>query len=110
MNESKERVYREDRVLAQALLEKEQKVKVCGVGNSMTPLLKSRQSVMISSFKDDIATIRKGDIVFCKVNSYYYLHKVYAIKGNMYQIGNNHGHINGWTNASHVYGKVVEIL
>jgi hypothetical protein len=101
-------VYRENLHLAQALEEKEQIVEVMGVGNSMTPILKSKQSVMVSSFAKDIKSVRRGDIVFCKVNGYFYLHLVHGIKDKQYLIGNNHGHMNGWTNK--VYGKVVEIL
>lgn len=104
----KETVYRENIQLAQVLQEKEQIVKVMGVGNSMTPILKSKQCVLVSSFEEDIDSIKSGDIVFCKVNGHFYLHKVYGIKDCQYLIGNNHGHMNGWTTK--VYGKVIKIL
>lgn len=103
-----ETTYRENVQLAQVLQEKEQIVRVIGVGNSMTPILKSKQCVRVSSFADDLSEIKKGDIVFCKVNGHFYLHKVYGTKDNQYLIGNNHGHMNGWTNK--IYGKVIEIL
>ena len=54
--------------------------------------------------------IRKNDIVFCKVNGHYYLHKVWSVKNNRYQIGNNHNHVNGWVGRKNLFGKVVEIL
>lgn len=103
-----ETVFKENLQLSQVLQEKEQIVKVMGVGNSMTPILKSKQCVMVSSFAADLATIERGDVVFCKVNGYFYLHKVYGLRDGQYLIGNNHGHMNGWTTK--VYGKVVEIL
>jgi sRNA-binding protein len=77
-------------------------------GNSMTPRIKSRQKctyVPVSSM-DDIAV---GDAVFCKVGSSYFTHLITGIKGDQVQISNNHGHVNGWTNIAHVYGKVIKI-
>lgn len=100
--------YGENLFTANKLQEEEMKLKVTGVGNSMTPILKSKQAVIVSSFKSDIDDIKKGDIVFCKVNGYFYLHLVHGVKGKQYLIGNNHGRKNGWTDK--IYGKVVEIL
>ena len=76
-------------------------------GNSMTPILKSRQPVRIKpcTWSD----VQKDDIVYCKVKGNFYTHKVIAInnkKGVL--IGNNHGHNNGWT--KNVFGIVIEIL
>jgi len=76
-------------------------------GNSMTPILQSRQPVRIEpcTWQD----VKKGDIVYCKVRGNYYTHLVKSkqpSKGVL--IGNNHGRINGWTTK--VYGKVTEIL
>lgn len=64
-------------------------------GNSMTPIIRSGDTVTIEPV--DITDISKGDIVFCKVRGRYYLHKVTAIQGDRLQISNNHGHVNGWT-------------
>lgn len=83
---------------------------VVGFGQSMTPILKSGQPVKVTPVTEDME-LKKNDIVFCKVNGYYYLHKISAIRNkNSYQISNNHGHINGWIKKSNIYGKVVEIL
>lgn len=83
---------------------------VMGVGNSMTPILKSKQLVRVKPIKDCLP-INKNDIVFVKVNGHFYLHKVSAVKnGSQFQISNNHGHINGWVTINSIYGKVVEIL
>ena len=99
---------KEDRATAEKLLQGETCI-VVGVGNSMTPILKSRQAVVCIPITADIV-LRKRDIVLCKVKGHFYLHLIKAIKGSQYQIGNNHGHINGWINRSKIYGKVSEKL
>ena len=84
--------------------------RVTGVGNSMTPILKSRQDVICEPVTEK-TDLRKNDIVLSKVNGRYYLHLIHAIRnGSQYLIGNNHGHMNGWVNRSSIFGKVVEIL
>lgn len=76
-------------------------------GNSMTPILKSRQPVRLAPVKWE--DVEAGDIVFCKVRGNYYTHLVKAVDQNKgCLIGNNHGRINGWTKQ--VFGKVIEIL
>lgn len=77
-------------------------------GNSMTPLIMSGQKHVLEPIKNP-ETISAGDIVYCKVHGRYYTHLVKAIdttKG--FLIGNNHGHLNGWT--KNVYGKVIKVL
>lgn len=73
-------------------------------GNSMTPLIKSRQPCNIVPITREL---EKGDIVFVKVHGRFYMHKIIALDGDRVQIGNNHGRINGWTPRTHVYGLVV---
>ena len=76
-------------------------------GNSMTPLIKSKQPVKIepSTWQE----CERGDIVYCKVNGNLYTHLVKAKSDKRgVLIGNNHGRINGWTKK--VYGKVIEVL
>lgn len=76
-------------------------------GNSMLPLIRSKQPVRIEPIEWQKCKI--DDIVFCKVKGNYYTH---LVKGKNDKrgllIGNNKGRINGWT--KNVYGKVVEIL
>lgn len=74
------------------------------VGNSMVPKIYSKQLVTVSP---DISNLQVGDVVFCKVNGNILLHLITAIQGERYQISNNKGHVNGWTNK--IYGKVVKI-
>jgi hypothetical protein len=76
-------------------------------GNSMTPIIKSRQPVKLEPV--DASTLERGDIVFVKVNGNLYTHKVTATRNGMVQIGNNHGYINGWTKLENVYGIVTEV-
>ena len=76
-------------------------------GNSMTPLIMSGQKHRLDPVK--LEDVEVGDIVFCKVNGRLFTHRVHAIcEKRGLQIGNNHGHINGWTKI--VYGKVAEVL
>ena len=83
---------------------------VTGYGNSMTPILKSGQSVIAVPVFDD-TELKKKDIVLCKVKGHFYLHLIHAIRdGKRYLIGNNHGHMNGWIGRSNIYGVVREIL
>lgn len=72
-------------------------------GNSMMPLIKSGSTVNI----ERQINYEKGDVVLCKVKGNVYIHKVYGISEQKgYLIGNNSGHINGWT--KHVYGKWIK--
>lgn len=77
-------------------------------GNSMTPLIMSGQKHVLEPVSG-IDSIKVGDIVYCKVHGRFFTHLVKTIdpvKGA--QIGNNHGHINGWT--KNIYGKVIKVL
>lgn len=76
-------------------------------GNSMLPLIKSKQPVKIEPATWE--EIKVGDIVYCKIRGSFLTHLCSAVdekKGC--QISNNSGYINGWTKS--VYGKVTEIL
>ncbi|KAB8154376.1 phage repressor protein [Kordia sp. TARA_039_SRF] len=76
-------------------------------GNSMLPILKSKQPVKLQPISWEDCEV--GDIVFCKVRGNVFTH---LVKGKNQKrgllIGNNRGRINGWT--KNVYGKVIEIL
>ncbi len=78
-------------------------------GNSMNPIIKSGATVRLK--KVDPIVYRVGDAVYAKVQGNYYLHLISAIDEtkNRYQISNNHGHVNGWTNAENVFGLCVEV-
>lgn len=73
-------------------------------GNSMEPILHSREPVILTPVGDWSEEIQKGDIVFAKIHGTCYTHKVYGVdKEKGVLIGNNSGHMNGWTKS--VYGK-----
>lgn len=83
---------------------------VVGYGNSMTPILKSGQPVIVEPVVEE-TELKKKDIVLCKVKGHYYLHLIHSIRnGKSFLIGNNHGHMNGWVSRSQIYGIVREIL
>ena len=85
-------------------------IDIYGFGQSMTPILKNGQGCTVCPITDAVS-LEKNDIVFCKVNGHFYLHKILAIKnGDSYQIGNNHGRVNGWISKNQIFGKVIHIL
>ena len=55
--------------------------RVTGIGNSMTPILKSHQDVICEPVKED-TELHKHDIVLSKVKGHYYLHLIHAIKND----------------------------
>lgn len=51
----------------------------------------------------------KGDVVLCKVRGHQYLHLVTAVRGDQYQISNNHGYVNGWTARANIFGLLTKV-
>lgn len=51
---------------------------VAGYGQSMTPILKSGQSVRCIPVTEE-TVLKKNDIVLCKVAGHFYLHKISAV-------------------------------
>ena len=76
-------------------------------GNSMLPLIKSKQPVTIEAV--DTSKLERGDIVYVKVNGRVYTHRVLALRHGEAQIGNNKGGVNGWTKLDNVFGIITEI-
>ena len=76
-------------------------------GNSMEPRVKSGQLCTVQPGRDP----EPGDVVLCHVAGKDYLHLVKAVdKANSrYQIGNNKGHINGWTSRDKIYGILISV-
>lgn len=75
-------------------------------GNSMVPKIKSGQLCTVAPVNREVV---KGDIVLCKVRGNQYLHNVSAVKGDQYQISNNHGHVNGWCSRQNVFGILTSV-
>lgn len=76
-------------------------------GNSMTPRIKSGQLCTVEPV--DPAALAVGDVVLCKVAGAEYLHIVKAIAAGRFQIGNNHGKINGWIGPQAIFGRLVRV-
>jgi hypothetical protein len=76
-------------------------------GNSMSGRIESSQLVTVAPV--DPRTIERGDVVLCKVGGREFLHLVKAVQDGRFQIGNNKGHVNGWTGPNGIYGKVVSV-
>ncbi len=77
-------------------------------GDSMTGRVNNGQLVTVMP----VSTLepRDNDIVLCKVNGRQYLHIIKAIGSDgRYQIGNNKGHINGWTTKENIFGVVTKV-
>lgn len=75
----------------------------------MTPKIMSGDEVVVK--KVPAAACRVGDVVYAKVKGSYYLHLLTSIDKpyGRYQISNNHGHVNGWTNEENVFGVCVKV-
>ena len=81
---------------------------IVGVGESMTPILRSGQPVIVAPVTAE-TVLKKNDVVFCKVGGNYYLHKVTAIRnGKTFQISNNHGHSNSWCSRNCIFGIMIK--
>ncbi len=78
-------------------------------GNSMTPIIKSGQLVTVEPVNDGAQGVGVGDAVLCKVGGRIMLHLVTALRGGQYQISNAHGHVNGWTMAKNIFGKLTRV-
>jgi len=83
-------------------------------GHSMTPKIDSGDQVKVRNCSPLV--YRVGDIVYAKVRGNYYLHLLTAIDTSAghgylsrFQISNNYGHVNGWTDAKNMFGICVQI-
>jgi hypothetical protein len=77
-------------------------------GDSMAGLISNGQLCTVKPI-DDTTNIKEGNIVLCRVYGRVYLHLVKATRHGQYQIGNNRGHINGWTVRRNIYGILTDI-
>jgi len=83
------------------------KVVIRPKGNSMFPLIKSKQAVLVGPVR--LQDCEVDDVVLCKVKGKIYLHLIKAKdKKRGVQICNKKGRVNGWTKT--VYGRVAVIF
>ena len=78
-------------------------------GNSMKGIIEPGQRCIIEPV-DDPAALNAGDVVLCKLRKSVYLHRIVEIVDHRFLIGNNRGHVNGWTDAEKIYGKLVSVM
>lgn len=76
-------------------------------GNSMAGLVPNGALVEVQPWCPE--ELKIGDVVLAKVKGSIYLHKITAIDGQRFQIGNNKGGINGWTSGDKIAGKCVSV-
>ena len=77
----------------------------------MKPKINSGQLVLVRPKRDDdCQTLKKGNIVLCKVKGNHYLHLISAISSDRkrFQISNNKNYINGWITENQIYGILVK--
>ena len=78
-------------------------------GFSMSGKIENKQLCTVCPV--DPNTVKKGDVVLCRVGNAEYLHLVKAVRGKdgerEFLIGNNKGGTNGWTRK--VYGKCIRV-
>lgn len=79
------------------------------VGNSMVPIINSKDEVTIEPCVPEALEV--GDMVLSKVAGSIYLHLISAIDKSKerIQISNNKGRVNGWTSYTKIYGIVTSI-
>ena len=95
---------------ARKTLQKGEKTTVKPRGHSMEPLVMDGATVTLEPISDP-STVKKGDIVLCRVRGRDYLHLVKATRyGKQWLIGNNRGHDNGWVGPHSLFGKATEIV
>jgi signal peptidase I len=83
-----------------------EQVTIKGCGNSMTPRFKNGDRIVLDPVSRDL---KIGDAVFVKVGKNTFTHLITAMRGDQYQISNNHGHINGWVTRDSIYGIAIGV-
>ena len=78
--------------------------KACG--HSMTGKINHGEKITVSP---DVSSLSSGDMVFCRVKGFQFVHLVTAVRGSQYQISNNRGKVNGWIGLNSIYGKVIGV-
>ena len=91
-------------------------------GNSLWPRVQSGQKCTFIPVRAAGQKLQQlgvylhvGDIVFCEVQprDRFFAHEIKEIETikwvTYYSIGNARGHINGWCEAKHIYGKLVGV-
>lgn len=80
-------------------------------GESLSPVIKSAQPVVVEPINDGVV-IGSGDIIFCRLKKSYRLRKVIGVRqnGRRYAVGDNCGHTHGFVGRKDIYGRAVRVL
>lgn len=76
-------------------------------GHSMSGKIASGDLCTVTPVQPE--ELEVGDIVLCKVAGAQYLHLIKARQGERFQIGNNHGRINGWIGPNAIFGRCIRV-
>ena len=76
-------------------------------GHSMSGKIASGDLCTVAPVQPE--ELEVGDIVLCKVAGAQYLHLIKARQGERFQIGNNHGRINGWIGPNAIFGRCIRV-
>jgi hypothetical protein len=76
-------------------------------GNSMSGRISSGQLCTVEPLGGRLP--EQGEIVLCRVGRNQYLHIIKAEHQGRFQIGNNHGGINGWIGLDNIYGRCINV-
>jgi SOS-response transcriptional repressor LexA len=73
----------------------------------MEPIVMDGQEVTVEPVYSGNG-VEIGDVVLCRIRGGEFFHKVLARdrRNFAFKIGNNKGHVNGWVDPVHVYGKM----
>jgi hypothetical protein len=77
-------------------------------GNSMAGKIRSGQLCTVEPVADH-KSLKKNDIVLCKVGGNEFLHLISAIQSDRFQISNNKGFVNGWVGKNSIFGKCIYV-
>jgi hypothetical protein len=72
----------------------------------MTGIISSGDLCTVAPTLPD-TVLSKGTVVLCKVRGREYLHLISAVRGDQYQISNNHNYVNGWITSKQIYGRLI---
>ena len=101
--------------IMKAQLQKGFPVQFMSSGNSLLPLIKYSDVVVLAPMSSE-ADLKVGGLVFCEVQpgNLFYCHEIHRINYEApavkYTISNNKGMESGRCNIEHIYGRVIEVL
>ncbi len=74
---------------------------------SMKGRIESAQLCTVALVNEE--DLKRLDIVLCRIRKKKYFYSITVSKEVEYQIGNNLGHINGWTTFKSIFGELAKV-